>query len=79
MTDLNQVIFSNINDQDPWSVQAYLSSGGYQTWKSILTDKTNKYSPEMIIDTVSKSGLRGRGGAGFPTCKKWSFMPESSQ
>ncbi len=79
MTDLNQVIFSNINDQDPWSVQAYLSSGGYQTWKSILTDKTNKYSPEMIIDTVSKSGLRGRGGAGFPTGKKWSFMPESSQ
>jgi len=79
MTDLNQVIFSNINDQDPWSVQAYLSSGGYQTWKSILTDKINKYSPEMIIDTVSKSGLRGRGGAGFPTGKKWSFMPESSQ
>ena len=79
MTDLNQVIFSNINDQDPWSVQAYLSSGGYQTWKSILTDTTNKYSPEMIIDTVSKSGLRGRGGAGFPTGKKWSFMPESSQ
>ena len=79
MTDLNQVIFSNINDQDPWSVQAYLSSGGYQAWKSILTDKTNKYSPEMIIDTVSKSGLRGRGGAGFPTGKKWSFMPESSQ
>ena len=33
MTDLNQVIFSNINDQDPWSFQAYLSSGGYQTWK----------------------------------------------
>ena len=79
MTDLNQVIFSNINDQDPWSVQAYLSSGGYQTWKSILTDKINKYSPEMIIDTVSKSGLRGRGGAGFLTGKKWSFMPESSQ
>ena len=79
MTDLNQVIFSNINDQDPWLIQAYLSSGGYQTWKSILTDKKNKYSPEMIIDTVSKSGLRGRGGAGFPTGKKWSFMPESSQ
>ena len=79
MTDLNQVIFSNINDQDPWSIQAYLSSGGYQAWKSILTDKKNKYSPEMIIDTVSKSGLRGRGGAGFPTGKKWSFMPESSQ
>ena len=79
MTDLNQVIFSNINDQDPWSIQAYLSSGGYQAWKSILTDKKNKYSPEMIVDTVSKSGLRGRGGAGFPTGKKWSFMPESSQ
>ena len=76
MTDLNQVIFSNINDQDPWSIQAYLSSGGYQAWKSILTDKKNKYSPEMIIDTVSKSGLRGRGGAGFPTGKKWSFMPK---
>jgi NADH-quinone oxidoreductase subunit F len=79
MTDLNQVIFSNINGQDPWSIQAYLSSGGYQTWKSILTDQINKHSPEKIIDAVSKSGLRGRGGAGFPTGKKWSFMPETSQ
>tara|TARA_B100000953_G_scaffold109303_1_gene89780 strand:- start:2741 stop:4045 length:1305 start_codon:yes stop_codon:yes gene_type:complete len=79
MTDLNQVIFSNIKDEEPWSIQAYLSSGGYQTWKSILTDNNNKYSPEMIIDTVTQSGLRGRGGAGFPTGKKWSFMPESNQ
>jgi NADH-quinone oxidoreductase subunit F len=79
MTDLNQVIFSNINGQDPWSIQAYLSSGGYQTWKSILTDQINQHSPEKIIDAVSKSGLRGRGGAGFPTGKKWSFMPETSQ
>lgn len=79
MTDLNQVIFSNINDEEPWSVQTYLSSGGYQAWKSILTDNNNKYSPEMIIDTVTQSGLRGRGGAGFPTGTKWNFMPESSQ
>ena len=79
MTDLNQVIFSNINDEEPWSVQTYLSSGGYQAWKSILTDNNNKYSPEMIIDTVTQSGLRGRGGAGFPTGKKWGFMPESNQ
>ena len=79
MTDLNQVIFSNINDEEPWSIQGYLSSGGYQTWKSILTDNNNKYSPEMIIDTITQSGLRGRGGAGFPTGIKWSFMPESNQ
>ena len=78
MTDLNQVIFSNINDEKPWSVQAYLSSGGYQAWKSILTNN-KKYTPEMIIETVSQSGLRGRGGAGFPTGKKWSFVPESRQ
>jgi len=79
MANLNQVIFSNINDEEPWSVQAYLSSGGYQAWKSILTDNDNEYSPEIIINTVSQSGLRGRGGAGFPTGMKWGFMPKTDQ
>jgi hypothetical protein len=53
-------------------VQAH---GGYQAWEKIVREKT---SQEEIIETVKKSALRGRGGAGFPTGLKWSFMPRSA-
>lgn len=53
-------------------IDVYLQNGGYETFKSAL-----QYSPDEIINEVKKSGLRGRGGACFPTGLKWSFMPKS--
>jgi NADH-quinone oxidoreductase subunit F len=57
---------------DPWTLVNYLKVGGYSALRKILTEKI---SPETIISEVKTSALRGRGGAGFPTGLKWSFMP----
>jgi len=79
ISDLNQVVFANINDKDPWSIDSYISSGGYDAWRNILNDQTNSYNSELIIEMIKESGLRGRGGAGFPTGLKWSFMPKNDE
>ena len=55
-----------------WRLQDYVARGGYSALKKILAEKI---PPEQIIAEVKKSALRGRGGAGFPTGLKWSFMP----
>ena len=55
-----------------WRIGDYESRGGYGALKKILAEKI---APEAVIAEVKKSGLRGRGGAGFPTGLKWSFMP----
>ncbi len=60
--------------EKPWTIDAYESTGGYQAWRKIVNEKT---PPTEIIDEVKASGLRGRGGAGFPTGLKWSFMPQN--
>ena len=54
---------------DPFSLDDYLNHGGYTALAKVL----NAADPEAVIDEVEKSGLRGRGGAGFPTGKKWRF------
>ena len=71
----NQVIFEALQHERAWTLQGYRSSGGYQAWEKILRETTPR---EKIIEEVKASGLRGRGGAGFPTGMKWSFMPRSS-
>ena len=76
MSKYNQVIYANINESNSWTLDEYLKQGGYSVWKQILSDKSNK-SSEWVIEEVKKSGLRGRGGAGFPTGLKWSFMPKN--
>ena len=76
MNQLNQVVFANIDEKEPWTIDSYIASGGYQAWKNILNNKNDSYKPENIIETIQESGLRGRGGAGFPTGLKWSFMPK---
>lgn len=58
--------------KEPWTLKTYESTGGYVQWRKILSESV---SPESIIDEIKSSGLRGRGGAGFPTGLKWSFMP----
>ncbi|MGB9149762.1 MAG: NADH-quinone oxidoreductase subunit NuoF [Burkholderiales bacterium] len=61
-------------DGDSWHVGDYIQRGGYDALKKILA---NKVTPEEVIAEVKKSSLRGRGGAGFPTGLKWSFMPRA--
>jgi NADH-quinone oxidoreductase subunit F len=74
MADHN-VVFATLDAEQPWSMDTYLSIDGYQAWKKILAEKTD---PADIIENVKSSALRGRGGAGFPTGLKWSFMPRSA-
>lgn len=71
----NEVCFATLQYEQPWTMESYLKSGGYQALKKILSDKI---SPTDVIEQVKASGLRGRGGAGFPTGLKWSFMPGSA-
>ncbi|HEY7906365.1 MAG TPA: NADH-quinone oxidoreductase subunit NuoF [Wenzhouxiangella sp.] len=61
--------------ENSWTLESYRKRGGWQAWEKILKEKT---PPETIIETVKNSALRGRGGAGFPTGLKWSFMPRSA-
>ncbi len=75
MTDivLNQNCYATLQFEQPWTYESYRKIGGYEAWEKILRDKT---PPGEIIETVKASGLRGRGGAGFPAGVKWSFMPQ---
>jgi NADH-quinone oxidoreductase subunit F len=71
----HNVVFATLDADTPWSMETYLARDGYQAWKKILQEKTPR---EFIIDAIKESALRGRGGAGFPTGLKWSFMPRSA-
>ncbi len=71
----NEVCFRNNHLDKSWTLDVYQGAGGYDAWKKILKDKT---PAESIIEQVKISALRGRGGAGFPTGLKWSFMPRNS-
>ncbi|MCC2644472.1 MAG: NADH-quinone oxidoreductase subunit [Burkholderiales bacterium] len=70
------VIFENVDTKNPdcWTLDSYLNRGGYTALKKILNEKITQ---ESIIADMKTSGLRGRGGAGFPTGLKWSFMPRT--
>ena len=63
-----RIVLQNCGRIDPLSIEDYEASGGYQALRKALT-----LSPQEIINEVKISGLRGRGGAGFPTGLKWSF------
>ncbi len=69
---MEKIILKDIPDLDKISV--YESNGGYAAWKKVLS----QMKPEDVIEEVKKSGLRGRGGACFPTGLKWSFMPKGN-
>jgi NADH-quinone oxidoreductase subunit F len=71
----NLVCFNTFGEKNSWTLSTYEKLDGYKAWRKILS---GKMTPEQIIDEVKASGLRGRGGAGFPTGLKWTFMPRTS-
>jgi NADH-quinone oxidoreductase subunit F len=74
---LKPQIVADLNGHN-WRLEDYLARGGYQALKKILgADGGEGMTPEQVIAEVKLSALRGRGGAGFPTGLKWSFMPRA--
>src|SRR5262245_51967712 len=72
MPDFEPVLLRRINQPDSASLASYQADGGYRALAKALADMT----PPQVIDTVKASGLRGRGGAGFPCGVKWTFLPK---
>ncbi|MEL7590367.1 MAG: NADH-quinone oxidoreductase subunit NuoF [Anaerolineaceae bacterium] len=70
-----RVVLRNCGKIDPENIEDYLAEEGYQALGKVLTE----YTPDQVIDEVLRSGLRGRGGAGFPTGKKWQFARASKE
>jgi NADH-quinone oxidoreductase subunit F len=76
MPERNLVCYATLQfDKEPWSLENYLKIGGYEAWRKVLSGELKR---EAIIEEVKASGLRGRGGAGFPTGLKHSFMPREA-
>ena len=73
MREQNLVCFATLKfDKEPWSLENYYKVGGYEAWQRVLNGELDR---AKIIEEIKASGLRGRGGAGFPTGLKLSFMP----
>lgn len=65
-------IFTNLYGYQPWNLDAAVKRGAWDNTRKLL-----ELGPDVIIEKIKASGLRGRGGAGFPTGMKWSFMPKN--
>jgi len=70
----HRLILRNAGKIDPYNIEDYIAMGGYSALIKCLT----KMTPKAVIDEVTASGLRGRGGAGFLTGQKWSFVARAS-
>ncbi|MCF6253422.1 MAG: hypothetical protein L3J38_01590 [Thiomicrorhabdus sp.] len=71
MTVQNENCFRLNHLDNSWDIDVYIANGGYEVWKKVLA---GELEPSEIIEEVKTSNIRGRGGAGFPTGLKWSFM-----
>ena len=70
------VLLARVGKMDSRSIETYLADGGYASWKKVLAGAASgEWTPAMVTDMVKASGLRGRGGAGFPCGLKWTFVP----
>jgi len=73
MTNLTPILTANWGTDKSWTLDAYKAQGGYDGLKKALT-----MDPVDVVNEVKAAGLRGRGGAGFPTGLKWSFVPQDN-
>ena len=71
---MEKLLLRNIDVPDSHTLGVYRSNGGYGPWEKVVKN----FRPEQLIEEIKASGLRGRGGAGFPTGMKWSFVPKDS-
>ncbi|MEI6233233.1 MAG: NADH-quinone oxidoreductase subunit NuoF [Planctomycetota bacterium] len=79
--DFKPVLFDGAYKKGEWSLERYLEKGGYESAKKVLATPRDPVTNNIptLIDEIKKSGLRGRGGAGFPTGMKWSFVDYKSK
>ena len=69
-----KVLLKNIDDPEAVKIDRYLELGGYRAIRKVLAESTS----DGVVEVTKESGLRGRGGAGFPAGMKWSFVPKNT-
>ncbi len=70
------ILLKHVLEKDSFTLEHYLARGGYQVWESLVKSGRN---PDDVTEEVFKAGLRGRGGAGFPTGQKWKFLAKNDK
>ena len=71
-----RVLLARVGKENSRAIRGYMDDGGYKALRTVLT---GGWTPEKVTDEVKRSGLRGRGGAGFPTGVKWGFVPKDTK